>query len=299
MKTSTEQNSQYRAAAFNEIEAVNASSEQQLSLAPPPLQFQTAAAQPIQRQDKDKVPDAIGYMGLNPKAYKEEQALDKQSKDKVIGVTDDDSIEEKLDENDEIFSYLIDELDIWDVLTLLEAKKLLLKTPTAYRDQVVGMMRFFKDAALGKHTLKRLVISGHHLIEGKTYEDFYDTDGDGVGDEDYTPAENEMFGDEEEEMLPIQPILSGLAKLYPSAAAQVQHIMFSACRTSKHIEFAKTTFPNLKSIWIYKGGSSPSIKSGSINHVKKWERSTRGKNKPRKKGEGKVPKYGKAYVRVW
>jgi hypothetical protein len=132
----------------------------------------------------------------------------------------------------------------------------------------------FRRAELGRYTLERLVLSGHH-------------------------AGGMMWGDRRGagELIPTRD-LRNVAAAFPVAAAQVKDIMFSACNSTAYIELCAEIFPSLESVWVYEG-TSPSVATGSARHITRWERETRGDGLP--EGGERVPtrRDGAGHVAVW
>ncbi len=243
-----------------------------------------ASSKTIQHK-KDKK-NTIGFLGLNPKAKLEQKELKKRSKDNVIGAIDNDQKERLFDTQDKLAAYITQHLKIYNPYKFKDIFYLLKGIDKSYREQVIKLVQLFQQAEKSEISLQRLVFSGHHYEKGHSY--------------DNTIAEkSEMEGDDENGRLDIRKVMDVLTKVFPKAASQVKHIMFSACRTHEYIDYCKTKFPNLKSIWVYNKGKSPVIGGGSTKHIKKWEENTKGNKTPRKEGKGFVPKYGKAYTKVF
>jgi hypothetical protein len=73
--------------------------------------------------------------------------------------------------------------------------------------------------------------------------------------------------------------LKDLFDLFPKAAAQVQHLMLSACYTGGEGKMGQYTgmMPELDSVWAYHD-SSPGTWTGAMDHMEDWEKATeRGK----------------------
>ena len=83
-----------------------------------------------------------------------------------------------------------------------------------------------------------------------------------------------------------------LAKIFPIAMGQVDHLMFSACysggenRMMEH----KNTWQGVESIWAYHG-SSPGTWTGAMDHMGAWEKAT----KTGKDASGVDPELAKGY----
>jgi hypothetical protein len=119
------------------------------------------------------------------------------------------------------------------------------------KDELAQLAGFLYDAEFGKRLFKRVVLSGHSY---------------GVS----------IWGDDNGSIQFAE--LAQLATIFPAAVGQVEDLMLSACNTGQSEKLDQYTgiFPNLKSIWAYVG-YSPSAATGSLRHVKEWEKATRGK----------------------
>jgi len=123
---------------------------------------------------------------------------------------------------------------------------------------MADLLRMFRNAELGKYRLERLVLSGHHA-GGAMW---------GTSDTHHSPSELQPGRD-----------IQNLAAAFPIAAVQVQDVMLSACNSTNEVDGLQKAFPNLQSIWVYRG-YSPSVDQGSAGHIQHWERTTRGERKP-------------------
>ncbi len=227
--------------------------------------------QTLQRETDEKPPSAIGYVGLNPQARKEANALKRgvrdqkrSDRDQVIISLDDLKEQAVLQTPEGKMHFVEHRLGIpWpgQMAKFFLALACLEKCDPAFCDQMADMMEMFWNAENGKYQLERLVLSGHH-------------------------AGGEMWGDYTGKHEPGAVLLSrdlpNLAAAFPDAAAQVEDIMFSACNSKEQVELCKGLFPNLKSVWIYEG-YSPTVKQGSAQHITQWERKTRGDQLPRRR----------------
>jgi hypothetical protein len=121
---------------------------------------------------------------------------------------------------------------------------------TGAKDELAQLARFFYDAEFGKRLFKRVVLSGHSY---------------GIS----------IWGDDNGTIQFTE--LQQLATIFPAAVGQVEDLMLSACNTgqSEKLDQYRGIFPNLKSIWAYVG-YSPSAATGSLRHIKEWEKATRG-----------------------
>jgi hypothetical protein len=120
------------------------------------------------------------------------------------------------------------------------------------RDELGQLVRILNEAETGRRSLNRVVFSGHSV--GSVIW------GDGNGSID--------FG-----------TMGTLWSLFPKAARQVQDLMLSACYTGGEATMDQyhAWFPSLQTIWAY-AGSSPGTWSGAMDHMKVWERTTRGQD---------------------
>jgi len=210
----------------------------------------------------------IGYVGLNPLAGKEANALKNATPDKVIISLDDPKAQERLKTDEGIESFVTGTLGITleeNAKQYSDAINCLKQSDPRFREQLAKLMEMFHGAELGQYRLERLVLSGHHsggtLWRGRP-PDIFQT----------------------EAILSLRKDLTNLVKIFPEARNQVEDVMFSACNTDSQRQLCKELFPNLRSIWAY-AGSSPSIAQGSDRDITKWERKTRGEHVPGKKAE--------------
>lgn len=120
------------------------------------------------------------------------------------------------------------------------------------KDELAQIIYHFSKAEKGGEIPSRLVISGHSS-----------------GDK-YWGEENGTLKKED---------IKKLAEIMPKAAEKIEDFALSACYSgSKNsLEEYKEIFPNLKTFMGYVG-SAPGTHSGAVNHVKKWEKATRGES---------------------
>jgi len=242
-----------------------------------------------------------GFVGLNPKAGKEAEALKKTAKGRVETSLNDPIAEKKLQESPEVFNFVVNELGIdivpferWD-----KATDVLLNADPQLREQLAEIMRWFNSAERGDTILERLVLSGHS---------------NGVE----IWGEKERGAESQPGTMLIERDLGDLVKVFPTAAGQVQDVMFSACFSINAVEIIIRLFPNLKTCWGY-GGFSPDVAQGSAGEIAAWARATEGEGSLKKsmkhgnvalwvKGEGYIvgdpaaaaagPLYSEA-LRMW
>lgn len=118
------------------------------------------------------------------------------------------------------------------------------------RDEVAQLATLFAEAEHGERVIERLVLSGHSLG-------------------------SELWGDDNGEIS--WKVLGAIAKAFPEAARQVEDVMVAACYAGgrTQMEEFKSIFPKAKSLWGY-SGTAPGSASGSVWHMKRWEKQTRG-----------------------
>lgn len=233
----------------------------------------------IQRNDDPQTdPAALGYVGLNPEAHKEADALESSSKDTVNISLDEPTEHENYDALDKQEKFVVSQLGVTPkhpkfqtILNCIE------KCDPGFREQMADLLMMFRSAELGKYSLERLVFSGHHYDEGDSHAAQNGVDTLAVWGEEFSSGQMKSSKD-----------LKNLVTAFPKAAAQVKDIMFSACNSTKQVDLCKQFFPNLKTVWAYKG-SSPSVKQGSSRHVERWNSRTEGDNMPTKRDrKGKI-----------
>lgn len=149
--------------------------------------------------------------------------------------------------------------------------EVLAKTSDKAKDEMAQLAQVFAQAEKGQRTLSRLLVSGHSLGSA-------------------------VWGDDNGWVQ-----FDGLAKLlllFPRAAGQVEHLMFSACYTGgeSNVAVIRQMFPNLKSLWAY-DGSSPGSYSGAVPHIRRWEAGTRTGSTPTRDAVRGIRKG--EFVAVW
>jgi len=227
----------------------------------------------VQREDDAKTPDVVsgadkaalpapkrttGFLGLNPGADKESAKLKKATSEDVVESFNDPVAEARFQQDPEIMSFVFDELGIsvgdfdrWD-----KASDVLLLANKHLREQLAEIMRWFNKAERGDIILDRLVLSGHS---------------NGVE----LWGESQRGRESQPGTMLIDRDMSGIAAVFPKAAAQVEDIMFSACFSINAVELVIKVFPNLKTAWSY-SSFSPDVKGGSAEHVAAFTRATEG-----------------------
>jgi hypothetical protein len=87
--------------------------------------------------------------------------------------------------------------------------------------------------------------------------------------------------------------LEQLARIFPRAAAQVEDLLVASCYSGGEVAMGQpdakdkndpdasvnyhNLYPNLKTILAY-SGTSPSVATGSLGHIGRWEKATQGKD---------------------
>ena len=246
------------------------------------------------QREQDQQPDVVsgadraapkrmtGYVGLNPGADKEARGLGRRvASEHLLTSLNNPAAEKALKEDPKVFDFIVDELGIavWDFARWDKATDVLLNADPHLREQLAEVMRWMNRAEKGEIVLERLVLSGHS---------------NGV----------ELWGEYEEgdESRPgtmvIERDLGTMGKVFPNAVAQVEDVMFSACFSINAVEIVKKIFPNLQTVWSY-GGFSPSIATGSVQHVLTWESATEGGRtlkKGHKRGSNALWTKDKGYI---
>jgi hypothetical protein len=143
--------------------------------------------------------------------------------------------------------------DRLDAATQTKLRGFIENAGSGARDELAQLAGVLYQAELGQRLMKRFVLSGHSGGSSVWGDD------NGSLDFDY---------------------LSKLKEIFPNAMGQVEDVMLSACNTgyNANVPYYLSIFPNLKSVWAYVG-YSPSAATGSIRHIKEWEKATRGEMK--------------------
>jgi hypothetical protein len=122
------------------------------------------------------------------------------------------------------------------------------------RAHLADLAKMLNGAENGEYILDRLILSGHS---------------DGVS----------VWGEDRDNFHPggilVEQDLGALAKAFPKGAAQIKHLMFSACYTIAAVNLVIKIFPGLEDVWSY-SGSSPDVAGGSAGHIMSWEGDTAG-----------------------
>lgn len=209
------------------------------------------------------LPEAIGFIGMNPLAWKEAKAIKSpkgQAARRVIVGLENKEFEASLATDAGIAQWLASAgiHPLTRTGTFIAAARLLRNADPAARDTVAQMITMFDGAERGTYRLSRLVMSGHS--NGLELWGEAQADGSGGG------------------TLILERELSALAAAFPVAAAQVRAVMFSACYSVRAIDLCARLFPNLTGAWAY-AKFSPSVKQGSARHIDLFIRESAGGKK--------------------
>jgi hypothetical protein len=228
-----------------------------------------AGGRVAQRDPDDKARAAgprhvTGYLGLNPGSPKEAKSLKGTSRQQVLVSLNDGDTEKRFADNPGMLDFIFGELgySVGDVRGWMNASAVLFQADPNLREQLADVMRWMRRAEKGEIVVERLVLSGHSNgveLWGDTARGIKGTPGKMLIDRD----------------------LGNLARAFPTAAGQVEDIMFSACFSLNAVEIVRKAFPNLKSVWSY-GGWSPEIDDGSQQHISTWSKATEGGQTPKK-----------------
>ena len=197
-----------------------------------------------------------GYLGLNPMAHREATALRAQvGPDHILTSLNDPVAERGLRDDRAIFELVTGELGIevadfprWD-----RATDVLLLADRYVREQLADLLRWFARAERGDIELDRLVLSGH----GNGVQLWGEHDG----------------GDSRPGTLEVERDLAAIAAVFPAAAGRVRDVMFSSCFSVPFGEAVRNVFGDVRTVWSY-GGFSPTVATGSIDHILAWEAAT-------------------------
>lgn len=204
------------------------------------------------------------YMGLNPTAKKKEAAPLRRLLGRDLTVsTDDKALESRLSTDVGVLDWVLRSLPPArrSPLQVLRIYALLCSFGASTRDSIAPVIVAFDKAQRGAISLERLVLSGHSNGVSLWGDASRDKRGGGrfVLDKD----------------------LQRLVGVFPKAAAQVEDVMFSACFSTVAIKQVRAAFPNVQTVWGYEE-FSPKAGKGSLGHIRRWERATRGGRKLRR-----------------
>jgi hypothetical protein len=117
------------------------------------------------------------------------------------------------------------------------------------RDELAQFIRILSEAEMGERKIDRMVLSGHS-----------------VG--------SQIWGDDNGQVSFSE--LEELFEMFPKAAAQVQHVMLSACYSGGEVGMQRYQgmFAGAESLWAYHG-SSPGTWTGAMDHMAEWENATK------------------------
>jgi hypothetical protein len=131
----------------------------------------------------------------------------------------------------------------------LQAAEFLHEAGSQARDELAQFIRILSEAEMGERKIDRMVLSGHS-----------------VGSQIWGDDNGQISFDDLEELF----------HLFPKAAAQVQHVMLSACYSGGEVGMQRYQgmFAGAESLWAYHG-SSPGTWSGAMDHMGEWESATK------------------------
>ena len=147
----------------------------------------------------------------------------------------------------------------------IEVANFLLAAGSKSRDELAQFVRILSEAEMGERKIDRMVLSGHSI-------------GSQIWGDDNGTVQMTQFED--------------LAKIFPSAMGQVDHLMFSACYSGGENRMMEhqNAFEGVESIWAYHG-SSPGTWTGAMDHMGAWEKAT----EPGKDASGVDPELAKGF----
>jgi len=134
-------------------------------------------------------------------------------------------------------------------------ERVLARAGRGYRDELAAIAKVFAPAERGTGpSPSRIVLSGHSLG-------------------------GQVFGGQDRSL--VFSDLYALAKAMPKAAQGIEDLHLSGCSTDAELSDAqqaivRNVFPNLRSSWGY-NGEAP---TAPVDHLRAWERSTRGSSVP-------------------
>ena len=130
----------------------------------------------------------------------------------------------------------------------LQAAEFLHSASGKSRDELAQFIRILSEAEMGERKIDRMVLSGHS-----------------VG--------SQIWGDDNGSIS--FDSLEDLFQIFPKAAAQVQHVMLSACYSGGEVgmERYQGMFAGAQSVWAYHD-SSPGTWTGAMEHMDRWENAT-------------------------
>ena len=219
-----------------------------------------AENKPTGERKRDPNKNGIVFMGMNGHAADEAKRLNKANAGQGGAVSalpqkDQDHLRVGLKSHDLSTeagaAHYIASLGLPHQLAVQSAE-FLLRAGDGARDELGQLIRILSEAEMGARQIDRMVLSGHS-----------------VG--------SMIWGDDNGEVSFKE--LDELFELFPKAAAQVKHLMLSACYTGGESKMGQYTgmLPELDSVWAYHD-SSPGTWSGAMDHMDAWEKATeRGK----------------------
>ncbi|MFZ5479605.1 MAG: hypothetical protein ACOZNI_22760 [Myxococcota bacterium] len=132
--------------------------------------------------------------------------------------------------------------------TIAKVEAIIRDAGSGARDELGQLVEVYAQAESGVRRIDRLVLSGHNVGTA-------------------------MWGDDNGRV-PFETFVA-LKEAFPNAAAQVRHLLVSACYSGgeKKMDIYRDAFPGLMSIMAYTG-SSPGTFSGAQSHLTRWEKAT-------------------------
>lgn len=235
--------------------------------------YQYVDQNPVRYWDPDGHDKAVLlYIGMGDHAADEAAALTKQvgARGTVIAITPDDGTSSVIKEGGASYDLSSDNEQFAFAQAVAPAAKgwlgvarrnvqvfniysVLKNADEDTRNEIAAVVSAYSRAERGEINIERVVISGHH------YED-----------------DDEIWGDGGASMN--LSMMAQLAQIFPASAGGVKDMGFSACNTlvdADDLAVVKSMFPALDTAWGYKD-TCPGTWNGAIEHLKKWEKATRG-----------------------
>lgn len=197
--------------------------------------------------------DGILYVGMNPLSMEtESDALDKArgkpvehvfAKEGATVTFDGTSYDLKATKQIDAFAHALARKHALPDSTASALSSVLQQATEAGRDELAQIAMVWARGERGQQIPSRLVLSGHHA--GGSFSGLKDSS------------------------------VFGLARVFPTAAKQIQDVHFAGCMSEEHVNVRddiKHAFPNVKTVWGYSGYSP----EAPVHHLLAWERATRG-----------------------
>ena len=203
--------------------------------------------------DFEPTNDGILFLGINPAAKLESEALEKSAITGKVTIIQ-DTPDGVLNGHD-----LKTEAGITGFTQSLKLPpesqqklaQVLTEIKPEMRDEFAQIAEIWSKGENGENIPSRLVLSGHS--DGKN-----------------------IFSESGRGRYSLNTLKS-MAEIMPRAAAQIEDVHISGCNSGFkfNAERFQETFPNLKTFWAYTG-TAPSTGTNSEGHLKRWEQVTRG-----------------------